>query len=72
LGISIERVKELENLSSKTALSDTEREYLDEYKECISEDGQISDKERRLLDKFAQSLGLDNETIKRLENSVKA
>ena len=68
LGISSERVQQLEQQCSSSYLSNEEREYLQEYRECISEDGTISEKERRLLDKLAKSLGLDKDTVNKLES----
>lgn len=69
LGISEERAKELE----KTLLgnnSDAEKEYLETYKECLSEDGEISPKERRLLDKLREKLGISEARAKAIESSL--
>lgn len=71
LGISSERVQQLEQQCSSSYLSNEEREYLQEYRECISEDGTISEKERRLLDKFAKNLGLNIESVHKLESIYK-
>ena len=51
LGIHAERAKELEASLSTSQLSDSEQEYLEEYKACLEEDGEISAKERRLLNR---------------------
>lgn len=69
LGISEERAKELE----KTLLgsnSDAEKEYLETYKDCLSEDGEISPKERRLLDKLREKLGISEARAKAIEASL--
>lgn len=59
LGISEARAKELEAIASgKSELTESEKEYLDEYKVCLEDDGVISDRERRLLDRLAKSLGI--------------
>lgn len=68
LGIPSIRIQQLEEQCSSNTLSNEEREYLQEYRECISEDGTISEKERRLLDKFAKSLGLNIESVHKLES----
>ena len=71
LGISQERVQEIELQCTELILSTEEKEYLEEYRTCIEESGNISEKERRLLDKLAKSLGLTQETVNRLELSIK-
>ena len=71
LGISQERLQEIELQCAVLLLSTEEKEYLEEYRACINEDGSISDKERRLLDKLAKTLGLTQETVNRLELSIK-
>ena len=66
LGITEERAKELEESLLAPALSDEEKEYLEEYKECAA-DGEITAKERRLLDKLRKMLGISEERAKELE-----
>lgn len=53
----------------KNGFSDAEKEYLDEYKLCLN-DGSVSASERRLLNRLANSLGLTEEQVKRIENSL--
>ena len=51
-------------------LSDKELEYVEEYKECLS-NGEISIGERRLLDKLREKLGITLSRAKELEDSLK-
>ena len=67
LGISAERAKEIEASLSKPQLTDAEKEYLEEYKACIEEDGEISPKERRLLNRIRESLGISEERVNEIE-----
>ena len=66
LGITEERAKELEESLLAPALTDDEKEYLEEYKECAA-DGEITAKDRRLLDKLRKMLGISEERAKELE-----
>ena len=66
LGITEERAKELEESLLPPALTDDEKEYLEEYKECAA-DGEITAKDRRLLDKLRKMLGISEERAKELE-----
>lgn len=66
LGITEERAKELEESLLAPPLTDDEKEYLEEYKECAA-DGEITAKERRLLDKLRKMLGISEERAKELE-----
>lgn len=50
-------------------LSDEELEYVEEYKECLS-NGEISTGERRLLDKLRDKLGISPSRAKELEESL--
>jgi len=66
-GISKERSEELENqLISQSALSDNEKEYLEEYTELLK-DGEITEKERRILARFANRLSIPEERVYQLE-----
>ena len=67
LGISAERAKELEESLVAPQLTDEEKEYLEEYKACIEEDGEISPKERRLLNRIRESLGISEERANEIE-----
>ena len=67
LGISAERAKELEELFVVPQLTDEEKEYLEEYKSCIEDDGKISPKERRLLNRIRESLGISEERANEIE-----
>lgn len=67
LGISAERAKVLEESLVVPQLTDEEKEYLDEYKACIEEDGEISPKERRLLNRIRESLGISEERANKIE-----
>ena len=69
LSISESRAKELEELL-RPQLSEDELEYLEEYKACLEETEEISPKERRLLNKLRISLGISEDRVKELENSL--
>ena len=64
------RIKELREITGLTVEEMAQRTgiSIEEYKECISEDGTVSEKERRLLDKFAKNLGLNIESVHKLES----
>lgn len=53
---------------SGSAVSDSEKEYIEEVKACLSDDAMISERERRLLDKLRKSLGISEERAAYLEN----
>lgn len=59
--------KETKQEAGVTSLSDSEKEYLDEIKACLEDDGEISARERRLLDKLCLSLGISAERAAELE-----
>lgn len=67
MGISAERAKELEDSLSAPQLTDEEKEYLEEYKACLEDDGEISPKERRLLNRIRESLGISEERANEIE-----
>lgn len=67
LGLSEQRVRQLEDSLSSLALSDEEQEYYEEYKACLDNDGVISDKERRLLNRLAKSLDITVERQREIE-----
>lgn len=72
LGISDARAAELEAIAlGKSELTASEKEYLDEYKACLEEDGVISERERRLLDRLAKSLDIAPERVREIEASQK-
>lgn len=64
-GISEERACEIEQML-QPKLSPEEQEYVDEYKEIISE-GNISDRDRRYLDKIMKMNGISEERARELE-----
>jgi uncharacterized membrane protein YebE (DUF533 family) len=72
-GISPERAAEIEASlrgTTKSTLTATEQEYLDEVR-FVWESGQaISEGERRLLSRFASSLGLDDARAAEIERMV--
>ena len=49
-------------------LTEEEKEYLDEYKTCLEEDGEITPKARRMLDRFRNRLGISEERMLEIEN----
>lgn len=67
-GIDKEMAIYLENdLLLSSALSDNEKEYLEEYRELL-QDGPIEEKERRILARFATRLELSEEQVLKLES----
>ena len=66
LGISEERVQELEAPLTKPQLTEDEQEYLDMYRE-YAEKGEITEKERRRLDKFAAAMRISEERANEIE-----
>lgn len=72
LGISAERAAELEKIATGKCgdLTDSEKEYIDEYKACLQGDGVISDRERRLLDRLAKSLDISPERVREIETYI--
>lgn len=66
LGISEVRAAELENLVIQPQLTDDEKEYLSECKECFAT-GEISEKERRLLNKLRMLLNISAQRADELE-----
>ena len=67
LGISESRSIELESMCSVPELTDDEKEYLGEYKECLNDGGTITPSERRLLERLRKSLGISEERAKEIE-----
>lgn len=66
LDITEERAQELEASLANPVLTEEEKEYLNEFREC-STDGTVSDKERRLLEKVRKMLGISEERAKEIE-----
>ncbi len=58
--------------STDTPISEYEKEYLDEYMACVTNDGTVSAKERRLLNRLRDSLNISEERASELEASFKA
>lgn len=67
-GISDERAREIEDMIIPK-LSEEEQEYLDEYREIIS-DGEISARDQRFLDKLKSANGISEERARELEGMV--
>lgn len=65
-GISEARAKELEAMVSSPSLTDEEQEYLNEYRDMIS-DGKISPRDQRYLDKLKKTNGISEARAKELE-----
>ena len=68
LGISEKRAAELEASLMNSQLTEEEKEYLDEYKTCLEEDGEITPKARRMLDRYRNRLGISEERMLEIEN----
>lgn len=56
---------------SSNELTSVDREYFDEYKACLDNDGIISEREKRLLDRLRKSLGISDERARELEEMCK-
>lgn len=69
LGISEERGKELEAYLSKASLTTEEQEYLNEYREIVSE-GEITPRDQRFLDKLKKVNGISDECAKEIESML--
>ena len=69
LGISEERGKELEAYLSKPSLTAEEQEYLNEYREIVSE-GEITPRDQRFLDKLKKVNGISEERAKEIESML--
>ena len=67
LGITESRANELESMCSTPQLTDEEKEYLAEYKECLNDGGIITSSERRLLEKLRKSLGISENRAQEIE-----
>ena len=75
-GISEARAQELENMvlndgkpSSDNDLTDEEKQYVDEIKFCLEDDGKIDEQERRILERNRKKFGISEERAKELEKS---
>lgn len=67
-GISSKRAMDLlEIVKQRHLFTDSEMEYLDEYKFALSNDGKISEDERSLLKRMIAKLGISPERAKELE-----
>jgi len=74
LGISEERVKELEESLTKKdlVLTDKEQEYLELYKEMLEDyEGEIGPRERKQLDRNRARLGISESRATEIEVSLK-
>lgn len=67
LKISETRAVELEDLAHEPQLTESEKEYLDEYRECLAEESSISTGERRLLNRLRVKLGISEERASEIE-----
>lgn len=59
------------NASSINQYTKDEKEYLEELKNCLEENGEISSGERRLLEKLRKHLGISEERALALEECLK-
>ena len=50
-------------------MTEVEKEYLDLYKEYAA-DGEISERDRRMLKKMQEKMGLSEERVKALQDSL--
>jgi len=56
-----------ENNQEEIVFSESEKEYIEEYRSCLDEDNDITDAERRLLNKLSDKLGITKNRIEELE-----
>lgn len=72
LGLSIARAQELEASANNTNhnLTDSEEEYLNEYKEMLADYGEIGPRERRSLDRSRIALGISEQRAQEIESSL--
>lgn len=68
-GLSQKRASEIEAICSTPKLTETEKEYIETYKE-LSAGGELSARARRLLDRERDSLGISPERATELEKSL--
>lgn len=69
LGLSKEQINKIES-AVNNPLSEPEKEYLEEYRACLSDDPDISPSTRRLLNRLASSLNLTEEQVNKIEKLV--
>lgn len=70
LGISEERAQELEIQCNPASFTKEEKEYSEEVKACLADDGIITDRERRLLVKLAKSLNISSQRALEIESQI--
>lgn len=70
-GISEARAAEIEQLcmSQEPPLTEEEQEYIDTYKDLVS-DGVVSDRERRILERQRKLSGISEDRAKKLESMI--
>ena len=66
--ISEDRVLAIENMCRPT-LSESEKEYIDIYKELCA-DGEITERKRKMLNREREELGISEERAKELESKL--
>ena len=69
IGDNINKKEVAISSSQENSISESEQEYLDELKECLT-DGEIGGSERRLLNKLRFKLGISEEKASELEASL--
>ena len=69
LGLSQEQINKIES-AVNNPLSEPEKEYLEEYRACLSDDPDISPSTRRLLNRLASSLNLTEDQVNKIEKIV--
>lgn len=72
LGLSTARAQELEASANNTNhnLTDSEEEYLNEYKEMLTDYGKIGPRERRSLERSRIALGISEQRAQEIESSL--
>lgn len=66
LGLTAERAAEIESACSTGTLSESEKEYVETYRDLVL-DGNVSDRARRILDREAEQLGISASRAHELE-----
>ena len=71
MNLSESKAKEIEDKFIKqSGFSDTEFEYLEEFKFLYSDNSNLTDKERKILKRLQKRLDLTDEQISDIENYV--
>lgn len=68
-GIAPERAAEIEEMC-QPQLTEDEQEYIETYRDLLSDGRDISERERRILERQRKSLGISEKRANELENMI--